>query len=202
MTVLKEFGANQELKSLYKLYLVTILFGLFLWWLIPVVAVVMFLYELQVGIAVAISVFASLLIVVGFTLYWIPRFHSSIRYVLEDDEIIVTKGLWWKTRNFVPYNRITNINIYQGPISRRLGLGKLAIQTAGFSGVSGSSGVKTAEADIFGIKNFEEIKDIIMEFVRGRKPEATETEIEVSRSKDINQQILAELQKIRKALEK
>lgn len=202
MTVLKEFGADQELKSLYKLYLVTILFGLFLWWLIPVVAAVMFLYELQVGIAVAISVFASLLIVVGFTLYWIPRFHSSIRYVLEDDEIIVTKGVWWKTRNFVPYNRITNINIYQGPISRRLGLGKLAIQTAGFSGVSGSSGVKTAEADIFGIKNFEEIKDIIMEFVRGRKPEATETEIEVSRSKDINQQILAELQKIRKALEK
>jgi len=202
MTVLKEFGADQELKSLYKLYLVTILFGLFLWWLIPVVAAVMFFYELQVGIAVAISVFASLLIVVGFTLYWIPRFHSSIRYVLEDDEIIVTKGVWWKTRNFVPYNRITNINIYQGPISRRLGLGKLAIQTAGFSGVSGSSGVKTAEADIFGIKNFEEIKDIIMEFVRGRKPEATETEIEVSRSKDINQQILAELQKIRKALEK
>lgn len=101
----------------------------------------------------------------------------------------------------MPYNRITNVNIYQGPISRHYGLGKLSIQTAGFSGTT-SSGGKVAEAEILGIRNFEEVKDIVMRFVKGIKPEAVEAEAEVKPSKDINQQILSELRKIRKAVEK
>jgi uncharacterized membrane protein YdbT with pleckstrin-like domain len=101
----------------------------------------------------------------------------------------------------VPYNRITNVNIYQGPISRHFGLGKLSIQTAGFSGV-GSSGYKTAEAEIFGIRNFEEIKDTVMGFVKGIKPVAVEAKAEAASSVDRSQQILEELRKIRKAVEK
>jgi len=201
MTVIKELGADSDFKKLYQVYLGIVLVGGFLWWLIPVIVVVMLSFELQIGVVVAMASFAPLLIVVGFVLYWIPKFHSSIAYVLEDDKITVTKGVWWKTKSFVSYNRITNINVYQGPISRRFGLGRLSIQTAGFSGVS-SSGGKVAEAVIFGIKNFEEIKDIVIKFVKGMKPEAVEAEAEVEPSKDINQQILAELRKIRKAIEK
>lgn len=132
-------------------------------------------------------------------LYWIPKFHSSITYSLEEDEISVSKGVWWKTKSFVPYNRITNVNIHQGPISRNFGLGKLSIQTAGFSG-STSSGVKTAEAVVFGIKNFEEVKDAVMEYVIGAKPQAVEAEDRPRRN--VEQQILEELQRIRKAVEK
>jgi len=201
MTVEKEFGADPNLKTLYQVYLTIVLIGGFLWWMIPVIAVIMHSVEIQIGVAVALSPFVPLVIVVGLVLYWIPRFHSSINYVLEDDKIIVTRGIWWKTKSFVPYNRITNINIYQGPISRHFGLGKLSIQTAGFSGVS-SSGYKTAEAVIFGIKNFEEIKDTIINFVRGLKPVAVEAAVEVKPSKDVDLQMLEELRKIRKALEK
>jgi len=201
MTVIKELGADSDFKKLYQIYLGIVLVGGFLWWMIPVTALVMLSFELHIGVVVAMASFAPLLIAVGFVLYWIPKFHSSITYVLEDDKITVTKGVWWKTKSFVSYNRITNINVYQGPISRRFGLGRLSIQTAGFSGVS-SSGGKVAEAVIFGIKNFEEIKDIVIKFVKGMKPEAVEAEAEVEPSKDINQQILAELRKIRKAVEK
>lgn len=200
MAVIKEYGANIDLKKIYQVYLGIVLVGGFLWWMIPVVVIVMLSFEMWIGV-VALSSFVPLLIAVGFVLYWIPKFHSSITYVLEDDKITVKKGVWWKTKSFVPYNRITNINIYQGPISRHFGLGKLAIQTAGFSGTS-SSGGKIAEAVIFGIKNFEEIKNIIVKFVRGMKPEAVEAEAEVKPSRDINQQILAELRRIRKAIEK
>lgn len=201
MAVVKEYGADPELKRLYLVYLGIVLLGGFLWWMVPVVVFVVFSLEAWIGVVVALSSFVPLLIAAGITLYWIPKFHSSITYVLEDDKITVTKGVWWKTKSFVPYNRITNINIYQGPISRRFGLGKLSIQTAGFSGTS-SSGGRVAEAVIFGVKNFEEIKDIIIRFVRGMRPEAIEAEAEVKPSKDINQQILAELRKIRKAVEK
>ena len=201
MTVIRKFGADSDLKKLYQVYLAIVLIGCFLWWMIPVVAVVMHSFEVQIGVAVALSSFVPLLIAVGFVLYWIPKFHSSITHVLEDDKITITKGVWWKTKSYVPYNRITNVNIYQGPISRRFGLGKLSIQTAGFSGTS-SHGGKVAEAVILGITNFEEIKDIVIKFVKGMKPEAVEAEAEVKPSKGIDQQILAELRKIRKAVEK
>ena len=201
MAVVKEFGADSELKRLYLVYLAIVVVGCFLWWLIPVVVFIMLSREVWIGVSVGLSCFVPLLVAAGGTLYWIPKFHSSITYVLEDDKIAITKGVWWKTKSFVPYNRITNISIYQGPISRRYGLGKLSIQTAGFSGTS-SSGGKVAEAVIFGVKNFEEIKDIIMNFVKGMKPEAIEAEAETKPSKNINQQILTELRKIRKAVEK
>jgi len=201
MAVVKEFGADSELKRLYLVYLAIVVVGCFLSWMIPVVVFVMVSREAWIGVAVALSCFVPLFVATGFTLYWIPKFHSSITYVLEDDKIAITKGVWWKTKSFVPYNRITNISIYQGPISRHYGLGKLSIQTAGFSGTS-SSGGKVAEAVIFGVKNFEEIKDIIINFVKGMKPEAIEAEAEVKSSKSLNQQILIELRKIRKAVEK
>jgi len=201
MAAVKEFGADSELKSLYLVYLGIVLLGGFLWWMIPIVVFVVLSYEMWIGVVVALSCFVPLLIAAGVTLYWVPKFYSSITYILQDDKITVTRGVWWKTKSFVPYNRITNINIYQGPISRRFGLGKLSIQTAGFSGTS-SSGVKVAEAVIFGVKNFEEIKDIINNYVKGIKPQAIEAEAELKPSKDMNQQILAELRKIRKVLQK
>jgi len=201
MAAVKEFGADLDLKRLYLVYLGIVLTGGFLWWLIPVVIFVVLSFETWIGIVVALSSLVPLLITAAVTVYWISRFHSSIAYVLDDDEITVTKGVWWKTRSFVPYNRITNINIYQGPISRRFGLGKVSIQTAGFSGTS-SSGTKVAEAVIFGVKNFEEIKDIITDFVKGLRPQAIEAEAEAKPTRDINQQILTELRKIRRALEK
>jgi len=200
MAVEKEFGAGPKLKRLFQTYLALVVIGCFIWWMIPVV-VLAFLSETWIGIVASLSSFTPLFVAVAIVMYWIPKFHSSIKYVLEDDEIIVTKGVWWKTKSVVPYNRITNINIYQGPISRYYGLGKLSIQTAGFSGVS-SSGHRTAEAEIFGIENFEEIKDIVMNFVKGLKPRAVEAEAEVRPSEDVNDQILQELRRIRKAVEK
>lgn len=132
-------------------------------------------------------------------LYWIPRLHSSIKYMLEKDEIVVERGVWWKTKSVVPYNRVTNVNIYQGPLSRHYGIGRLAIQTAGFSGVN-SSGHKTAEADIIGIRNFEETKDAVMSFVKGTKPVAVEAGAEPIG--EVNNEVLEELRRIRKAVEK
>jgi membrane protein YdbS with pleckstrin-like domain len=200
MKMRKEFGADPELKRLYQVYLAIVILGGFLWWLIPVVSAV-FLFSPRIGVIVALSTLVPLLVATVITLYWIPKFHSSVNYVLENEEIIVTKGVWWKTKSVVPYNRITNVNIYQGPISRSFGLGKLSIQTAGFSGVS-SSGQRTAEAEIFGIKSFEGTKDIVMNFVKGMRPQAIEAAAETRPSANLNEQILQELRRMRKAVEK
>jgi len=47
------------------------------------------------------------------------------------------------------------------------------------------------EAVVFGVKNFEEIKDIIINFVKRLKPEALETEAPTKSTKNMNQQMLA-----------
>jgi membrane protein YdbS with pleckstrin-like domain len=195
----KEFGADPELKSLYRAYALIVVVGGFLWWIIPLMVALTVLGEPLVADITALTVLLPVIIVLLFTLYWIPRFHSSIKYVLEEDEIVVAKGVWWRTKSVVPYNRVTNINIYQGPISRHYGLGRLAIQTAGFSGVN-SSGQKTAEADIIGIRSFEDTKDAVMSFVKGTKPIAVEAGAEPV--KDMNNEVLEELRRIRKAVEK
>jgi len=196
----RELGADPDLKKLYRIYLALALVGSFLWWMVPLVTFLFFL-QVLVGVVVAVAFFMPLLIAVGVVLYWIPKFHSSIMYVLTDEEVVVTKGVWWKTKSVVPYNRITNINTYQGPISRRLGLGKLSIQTAGFSGV-GRSGYRTAEAEIIGRRDFEEVKNAVMGFVKGQRPVAVEAEAEAKPSRDVNEQILQELRRIREAVEK
>lgn len=199
MRVPKEFGADAELRSLYRAYAFIVLAGGFLWWIIPLTVALTVLGEALIAGIVASAVLLPVFVILVVALYWIPKFHSSIKYVLEEDEIVVEKGVWWKTKSMVPYNRITNVNIYQGPISRHYGVGRLSIQTAGFSGVN-SSGQKTAEADIIGIRNFEETKDAVMSYVKGLKPVAVEAEAEFP--KDINREVLEELRRIRKAVEK
>lgn len=199
MGVYKEFGADPELKSLYRAYALIAVVGCFLWWILPLEVALTVLGEPLAAGIVALTVLLPVIVVLLVALYWIPRFHSSIKYVLEENELVVASGVWWKTKSVVPYNRITNVNIYQGPISRHYGIGRLAIQTAGFSGVN-SSGHKTAEADIIGIRNFEDTKDAVMGFVKGTKPIAVEAGAEPV--KDINREILEELRRIRKAAEK
>jgi len=199
LAVYREFGADSELKSLYRAYALIVVVACFLLWILPLEVALMVLGESLAAGIVALAVLLPVVVVFLVALYWIPRFHSSIKYVLEEDGIVVTRGVWWKMKSVVPYNRITNVNIYQGPISRHYGIGRLAIQTAGFSGVN-SSGHKTAEADIIGIRNFEETKDTVMSFVKGTKPISVEAGAEPV--KDINREILEELRRIRKAAEK
>lgn len=112
--------------------------------------------------------------------------------MLTENEIEWKKGVWFRNTAIVPYNRITNIEITQGPISRKLGIAALKIQTAGYSAQQAG-----AELTIVGVEQFEDLKELIMDFVRAKKAAAVET---YEKDKDSN--ILEELVKIRELLEK
>jgi membrane protein YdbS with pleckstrin-like domain len=114
-------------------------------------------------------------------------------YKLTENEIVWRRGVWFKSTGIVPYNRITNIDITQGPFSRKLGIAALKIQTAGYSGQQAR-----AEIRIEGMEKFEELKELVMGFVKGKKPVAVETYEE----ENIDLKILNELIKIRELLEK
>jgi membrane protein YdbS with pleckstrin-like domain len=120
-----------------------------------------------------------------------------VLYKLTNSEIVWRRGVWFKKTGIVPYNRITNVDTNQGPISRMLEIASLKVQTAGYSAPSGKFG-GLAEIRIDGIEQFEELRELIMEFVRGKKPVAVETYEE--ENNDLK--ILNELVKIRELLEK
>ncbi len=181
----EEFRPAPQLKKLYWIYFVLAIFLGVLWWCIPVI-----LFAPPV-ITVCISL--PIVAVLIFTAYWIPKYYDSIVYKLTENEIIWKRGVWFKNTGIVPYNRITNIDITQGPISRKLGIAALKIQTAGYSGQQARSEIR-----INGIEDFEELREVIMGFVKGKKPVAVETYEE----KNIDSRILNEVVRIRKLLEK
>jgi membrane protein YdbS with pleckstrin-like domain len=194
------FRPHVDMKKLYYSYLTigVVLFGLS--WIVPAVVAALLVLPLAQAFAIMVALLLPLLVVVCFTAFWIQKYYSSVTYILTNDEIVVEKGVWWKRKSFVPYNRTTNISVVQGPIARQFGLGTVRVQTAGFSG-GGSAGGRVAEAVILGVKNFEEIRNVIIGFVKRVRPVAVEAEAEAPAPRGVDQQILNELRRIRKALE-
>ncbi len=196
------FEPHPDLKKLYYAYLIIGTILIHLSWSIPASIMIFLNSEPFVFIMAMSLLFIPFIAIIAFILFWIPRFYSSLSYFLNDNDIIIERGVWWRHKSIVPYNRVTNIDVLQGPLSRKFGLGKISIQTAGFSAGSSSGSAKVAEAVILGIKNFEEVKDLVMAKVKRYRPMAIESEPEILAVEGLNIEILGELKKIRKLLEK
>jgi len=110
----------------------------------------------------------GLLVAVALVTWWIPAFYRTADYRLTDDEIEYRRGVFFRQKTTVPYNRITNVDVVQGPIQRLVGAGAVGVHTAGYAGQVG------AELTIGGVGDAEEIKDQVLAKVRRRPPEATE----------------------------
>ena len=181
----EEFKPAPQFKKLYYIYLMLgVVFGVLTWY-IPVLVFA----PPVVTLIISLPILAILI----FIAYWIPKYYDTIAYKLTENEIVWRRGVWFKNTGIVPYNRITNIDITQGPISRKLGIATLKIQTAGYSGQKARPEIK-----IEGIEQFEELRELIMRFVKGKRPVAVETYEE----ENVDLKILNELVKIRKLLEK
>lgn len=183
----KKFKPSGRLKKYYYINLFLVLFIFILPWYIPLV---IFTDIITSGITSFI-----LAVIFGFALYWIPRYYKTIEYHPSEDEITWKRGVWFQKTGVVSYNRITNVDISQGPLQRLVGISKLKIQTAGYSAQSSAS----AELKIEGVEKPEEIKNFIINMVRGKKPSSVETY--EKEYKDIDSKIVEELVKIRKILQ-
>ncbi len=84
---------------------------------------------------------------------------------MDDEEIEWRRGVWFKNTGIIPYNRITNVDIAQGPIARMLNIGTLKIQTAGYSNPNQGWGT-SSEITINGVGGFEELRHVMMDRVK------------------------------------
>lgn len=140
--------------------------------------------------------FSAILILVIFTV-WARLYYQSMWYELREDEMSWRRGVWFRTTGIVPYNRITNLDLRQGPVMRALGISTLSIQTAGYSGQA------MPEIKIEGIEHAEELREFVRFMVRGctARIEATGDAAHVLQPTTMDQQIITELVKIRTILE-
>jgi membrane protein YdbS with pleckstrin-like domain len=144
---------------------------------------------------------AIALIVFGYLTWWMSAFYRTADYRFTDDEIEYRRGVFFQQKTTVPYNRITNVGVSQGPIQRLVNVGSVGIHTAGYGGQTG------AELTIGGLGDFEAIKDQILAEVRGRPAKATEGDDSMdtvsipSTPDDESSEMLGEIRRIRELLE-
>jgi membrane protein YdbS with pleckstrin-like domain len=143
-----------------------------------------------------------LVVVFGFFVYWVKLYYQSMWYELHEDEMRWKRGVWFRTTGIVPYNRITNLDLKQGPVMRWLRISTLSIQTAGYSGQA------VPEIRIEAIEHAEELRELVRTLVRqsgsGISNDGTGTSAPVQSSTgsmSTNLLMLDELKKIRFLLE-
>jgi uncharacterized protein len=130
--------------------------------------------------------------------YWVGLYFESMWYELREDEINWKRGVWFRTTGIIAYNRITNLDVRQGPFMRFLGISNLSIQTAGYSGQA------VPEILIEAIEHAEELRELIRSMVRGspaRDDGTGNTTVSSVNARPVDQQILDELKRIRTLLE-
>lgn len=66
-----------------------------------------------------------------FSYRWPARAYQHTSYRVDDHGIEIRNGVYWRVVINVPRSRVQHIDVSQGPIERRYGLGTLVIYTAG-----------------------------------------------------------------------
>ena len=131
-------------------------------------------------------------------LFAIPYFRS-LRYQVQEDEVIVQVGVITHSVKHVPFRTVTNIPARRDLLDRWIfNLGSLTIQTAGMSGQTG------AEEKLVGLEDVQEVYELVVTALRrfrgGMAPTAAEEEGEEIPAAATNA-LLEEVRAIRTLLE-
>jgi membrane protein YdbS with pleckstrin-like domain len=102
---------------------------------------------------------------------WARLFYNSYSFELSKQSLNIVWGVVIKHSSTIPYQRIQNIDINRGIISRMLGLSEIWVQTAGSHMGMGSFGsLRFSEGIISGLdaKSAEDFRKTLLKKIRGR----------------------------------
>ena len=77
--------------------------------------------------------------------------YRTLTYQLTEDELLIQEGVLEKTQRVIPFRRIQNIRLEQGPVHRLLSVANVQIETAGTSGAE-------ATLNVIGIKGARQLQ--------------------------------------------
>jgi putative membrane protein len=87
---------------------------------------------------------------------WARRRFNALSCVLTEKSLEVKKGVMFRQQKTIPLEKITDVALLEGPILRWLGLCRLKVETAG------SSAQGTANADLTGIIDADQFRDVVL----------------------------------------
>jgi len=99
------------MRELYYAYLVLGVALAGLSWMVPVAVAGFLTLSPEQASLLAAAMFLPTLVVFLSVAWWIPKYYTSIRYLLGGQEVTIERGVYWRRKSFVPYNRITNVDI-------------------------------------------------------------------------------------------
>lgn len=154
-----EVRPHRNLRSLYLTYLLIIIWAGVLPWLIPLTIFIPPVFVLAIT--------GPVLVLVLFLIWWTGAYFHTILYRFSTTGISWERGIWWRQAGIVPYNRITTVDIIQGPLSRLFGISMLKVQTAG----DPAGTAPAAELKIEGITDAGALREYILDQMRSRTME-------------------------------
>jgi len=119
-------------------------------------------YNLWLGLLVCapfVLLFGIGLILAGihiaFSMLYVPKWVEVLRYCLDDKALRVEEGLLFRSRKTIPLDKITDLELVQGPVLRAFDMWTIKVQTA-------STGSQMAEATLIGLVNPEKVREEIL----------------------------------------
>lgn len=131
-------------------------------------------------------------------LLWLPigsiftrRYIDNMSTELTDRKLIVRKGIFTRTENSVPLDKITDMALIQGPLMRVFKLHKLTIETAGQSGAG-------ALLNLTGIINAADFRSQVL----AQKEKLSQQEVSPTQDENNEDNVISLLQEISDTLKR
>ena len=118
------------------------------YWIIGPV-IVMCIFIVTIPLAVIYAIIAS---------FFIDRYLANISCELTEQTLNIKKGIWNKTESTIPLEKITDLQLFQGPVMRHFGLHGFKVETAGQSSPTGG-----ALVNIVGIIDTKDFRKAVLD---------------------------------------
>lgn len=117
---------------------------------------------LYLGSALYLAITVIGLILVPFWLIfgaiWAERYYKSLKLELTERTVVIKKGVWFRKELTIPFDKIQDISIHEGPLLKAFGIMSLRIETAGQrNATTGQS-----DADLTGLIDARGMRDRIL----------------------------------------
>ena len=114
-------------------------------WLVPVL-VVAALPAVLSGVAGLWALPAVVVLVMVWLLWLVPRQVRAQQYAERDDDLLIRRGIMFRSLVVVPYGRMQFVDVKAGPIDRGFGIARVQLHTASPASDASISGLAPAEA--------------------------------------------------------
>jgi len=116
-----------------------------LWVGVPLLGAVVF--AALAGVPGLWAIPGAIAVVLGWLCWVIPRQVHALGYAERADDLLIRKGVMFRTLVVVPYGRMQFVDVQAGPLDRWGGIARVQLHTASPSSDAAIPGLSPAEAD-------------------------------------------------------